>query len=361
MLLEPWLQAAHGSDLQRALSLYGGKAEEWLDLSSAVSPFSWVCERAQPNPGDSESRWLSADALHHLPAPAASLDAALRDYYGETGLLVAGSQQAIRALPQCFAAAQVWLLRGSYGEHLSSWQQQGHTTVEKTAAEIRQAFSQSSSSASSRGSRASLPQLLILVNPGNPGAEYFTPDELRQWAEQLAKKQGWLICDEAFMDASTECSLLGAQRPVNAIVLRSLGKFFGLAGLRAGFVFASEKVLATLASRIGPWAVNGVAMQLLPAILRDTDWQRQQCLRLQELRQRMRALCAHLPQVGDTPLFITLESPQAALWQQQLAGKQIWTRLFMQQQRLRLGWPDSEAGWQRLEKALMNLAHDGKE
>lgn len=360
MLLEPWQQAAHGSDLQRALSDHGGNADEWLDLSSAVSPYSWLVERAEQE-RDASRALFAADSWHHLPAQPAELDSAVRSYYGESGLLVAGSQQAIRALPQCFAAAQVWLLQGSYGEHVCSWQQQGHATTEKTAAQIRQAFAQATSETVAQAGSESLPDILILVNPGNPGAEYFTQQELQQWAAQLSKKQGWLICDEAFMDASADLSLLAAERPANAIVLRSLGKFFGLAGIRAGFVFASEPVLATLGSRIGPWVVNGMAMQLLPAVLRDADWQQQQRGRLQALRERMQTLCAHLPRVGDTPMFITLESPQVAAWQQQLAAQKIWTRLFAQQQRLRLGWPASEAGWQRLDNALKNLAHDGKE
>ncbi|WP_430461779.1 threonine-phosphate decarboxylase [Thalassolituus sp. LLYu03] len=328
-------QALHGANLHEAIARFGGCVSDWLDLSSAVSPYSWLDECGTE---------LPLASAHHLPAADDAFAAAQRAYYGRTGLALAGSQEAIRLLPGCFAPADVWVLKGTYGEHALRWSMAGHQVQELSETAIR-----------ARISAGDQPGCVVLVNPGNPGGERFAPAEILHWAEHMAG--GWLVVDETFIDLTPQQSLLAAldELPSNLIVLRSPGKFFGLAGLRAGFVFASQAVTAALAAHAGPWTLSGPAQHWVTQALNDRDWQQAQRERLATARQRMQALFSGWPVVAATDLFFTLESPDAARWHNALAGQKIWTRLFAQQQRLRLGLPATEADVRRLGQVLEAL------
>jgi len=246
----------HGADLQRAIKQFGGEAQQWLDLSSAVSPYCWWSERGQ-------GLSCPVSFIHELPGIQPELNRAIRTYYGHEGLLVPGSQRAIAELPGCFSRGKVWILAGTYGEHASCWKKAGHSVYEKTAADIRQAFN------AVANNNHELPDMLVLVNPGNPGGERSSAAELHGWSEQLKQRQAWLLCDEAFMDCTPDDSLLTQTLADNMLVLRSLGKFFGLAGLRIGVVFATADVLQNLASRLGPWPVAGHSLWLTQQALGD--------------------------------------------------------------------------------------------
>ena len=333
----------HGADLQRAIQQFGGETQQWLDLSSAVSPYSWWSDRGQK---------LSCPAqyVHDLPITPPELNRAVRAYYGHCGLLVPGSQRAIAELPGCFSRGHVWILAGTYGEHALCWKKAGHSVYEKTAADIRQAFN------AATANNCELPGMLVLVNPGNPGGERFSAAELRRWAEQLKQHQAWLLCDEAFMDCTPDDSLLTQTLADNVLVLRSLGKFFGLAGLRIGVVFATADVLQNLASRLGPWPVAGQSLWLAQQALSDHQWISQQRVRLKKNHQLMAQWLNGFVLAGKSDLFFTLEFSDVERVQTFLAERYIWSRCFKQQQLIRFGLVgDDDCKQQQLQQALNDL------
>jgi cobalamin biosynthetic protein CobC len=174
-------------------------------------------------------------------------------------------------------------------------------------------------------------------------------------ARQLHKRGGWLIVDEAFVDATPELSvtpLAGTPEAPNLIVLRSLGKFFGLAGVRVGFVFAAPELLRRMQEAMGPWAVSGPSREAARLALADTAWQAAARPQLQAAGERLRQLLAPLGEVKATALFATLSSPHSNELFDYLARRAILTRRFDQQPLLRCGLPADEAGWQRLATAL---------
>lgn len=310
----------HGADLQRAIKQFGGEPQQWLDLSSAVSPYCWWSERGQ-------GLSCPVSFIHELPGIQPELNRAIRTYYGHEGLLVPGSQRAIAELPGCFSRGNVWILAGTYGEHASCWKKAGHSVYEKTAADIRQAFN------AVTDNERELPGMLVLVNPGNPGGERFSAAELRRWAEQLQQhqRQGWLLCDEAFMDCTPDDSLLTQTLADNMLVLRSLGKFFGLAGLRIGVVFAAADVLQNLANRLGPWPVAGHSLWLTQQALSDESWIAQQRSRLKGNHALMAQWLNEFYLAGKSNLFFTLKFSDAEQVQNFLAERYIWSRCFKQQ------------------------------
>jgi cobalamin biosynthetic protein CobC len=199
--------------------------------------------------------------------------------------------------------------------------------------------------------------VLLLVNPNNPTGECFSCERLESWLERLARRGGWLVVDEAFMDATPEASLAPLAGRPGLVVLRSLGKFFGLAGARVGFVLALPELLAQLEERLGPWSVAAPARWVARHALADVAWQSaaRETLPLASLRLK-EVLTRHgLAPAGGTALFQWVPTSAAVPIQEHLAQQGIWVRRFESPSALRFGLPGGEETWQRLEAALENL------
>ena len=321
----------HGGRLREAAAHYQIPLENWLDLSTGINPEAW------PVPA------LSTDCWHRLPEADDGLEAAATEYYGNPNLLpVAGSQAAIQLLPKLLPRAVVACISPIYAEHPQAWAQAGHRLRFLQNALLPRALS------------AATPYVL-LCNPNNPTADRHPHAIAVDAAKQLKKRGGWLIVDEAFIDATPEDSLTplaGTADAPNLIVFRSLGKFFGLAGARVGFLFAAPDILAKLAEIMGPWAVAGPSREAAKLALRDRDWQTAQRPRLLAASQRLHDLLAPLGEVKSTALFAALTTPHSVELHEYLARQGILTRRFEQQPLLRFGLPANETGWQRLTNAL---------
>ena len=255
----------HGGDLISASSQYGIPVEEWLDLSTGINPVPY------PVPDISE-HWFQ-----QLPYQSAEFKAAVKNYYGAEGVAANGTQQLIELLPSVLPSVSqelpILLPDCGYQEHRYSWQQQKrelnyYPATDQIASEKRIEQQLNSGSA----------MHLLLINPNNPTGLKFTPEQIYSWAGQM-QQGAYLIVDEAFIDLSPEQSVLSdydrLQQLGNIIVLRSFGKFFGLAGVRLGFAFSNPKLQHKLQTKLGPWVVNGPAQALAIAALNDGDWQTQ--------------------------------------------------------------------------------------
>ncbi|NQD91633.1 threonine-phosphate decarboxylase, partial [Pseudomonas sp. CrR25] len=255
----------HGGRLRAAAQRHGIPLSDWLDLSTGIAPYAW------PLPAIPLTAWT------RLPESDDGLEVAARDYYGAAHVLpVAGSQAAIQALPRLRSRSRVGILAPAYAEHAAAWRREGHALCEIETASID----------------ASLAQLdvLLLINPNNPSGQRFAPAQLLAWHAQLAARDGWLLVDEAFIDCTPQSSLAGHSELPGLIVLRSFGKFFGLAGIRLGFVLAEQRLLNRLNQLLGPWAVSGPARALATALLRDYSGQQAQRQRLLVDGERLSAL-----------------------------------------------------------------------
>ena len=319
----------HGGRLRRAARQYGIAETEWLDLSTGINPCGW------PVPAVPDEVW------QRLPQDDDELLAAAQSYYGTKDLLaVAGSQAAIQALPLLRPATQVALLATSYAEHAHAWQRSGHDITAVQPGEILKANTDT--------------QVTVIVNPNNPSGKLFSREELLGLHAQLAARGGWLVVDEAFMDATPEYSLASSCPLPGLIVLCSLGKFFGLAGARVGFVLAEEAVLQPLAELLGPWTIAAPSRYVAAQALRDADWQRTTrdilTLASQRLAELLRA--SGLAPSGGCMLFQWACCEDAKHIHEQLARQGILTRLYDSPHSLRFGLPRDEAQWQRLADSL---------
>jgi len=319
----------HGGNLRDAARAFGRPAAEWIDLSTGINPH-WY-----PAPQ------LPGNAWHRLPETDPELALAAADYYDAPLMLaVAGTQAAIQALPRLRAPSRVVVAAPSYAEHAHHWASHGHTMRQIPYAELDAAVDGC--------------DVMVVVNPNNPTGATIAPERLLEWAGRLAARGGWLLVDEAFGDTTPHASVARHSDRPGLIVLRSVGKFFGLAGVRLGFVAAQPALLEALADLLGPWAVSGPAQEIALGALRDRAWQDAMRGRLQEEGERLhQLLAARGIAANGAALFQWWPEARAEDFWRHMAERGIWVRLFTQAARgIRLGLPPDEASWQRLATAL---------
>jgi len=325
----------HGGRLRKAALEYGIAEADWLDLSSGLAPWPF------PVPDIPSRAWA------RLPETDDGLEQAACEYYGAGQVLpVAGSQMAIQLLPRLRRVGKVGVLSPCYAEHAEAWRRNGYIVREVLEEEV-DFFLDSL-------------DVLVVVNPNNPTGLSLTPSRLLGWHSRLAQRGGWLVVDEAFMDNTPQLSLAPCAHQVGLIVLRSFGKFFGLAGVRLGFVLAERKLLKLLAEQIGPWAVSGPTRVVGQVCLQDTEGQARQRALTEQASERLALLLeAHgfKPQ-GGCALFQWLMTDRAEALHEFMARRGILLRLFTHNSSLRFGLPGEEADWVRLDQAFDAFAKE---
>ncbi len=323
----------HGGNLTLAMHRYGRPEGRWLDLSTGINPHGW------PVPPIPPELW------QHLPtAPDALEESACRHLGFPQVLAVAGTQAALQKLPSLRPRSRVAVQALSYAEHAACWEQQGHEVIRW-----------------SPGQDLSGVDVLVVVNPNNPTGHVQELHQLWLWHAQLSQHGGWLIVDEAFMDATPEDSMLASlpsfarkELPHGLIVLRGLGKFFGLAGARVGLVGANPVLLHSLEEALGPWPVSGPSRWLSNLALQDISWQESMRHRLHRESERLHTLLTRggFPPHGGTALFQWVVTSQGNALHDHLARHGIWVRHFAAAYGLRFGLPADEPSWQRLTDGL---------
>jgi cobalamin biosynthesis protein CobC len=320
----------HGGNLHEAAERYGIPYAQWLDLSTGINPHGY------PVPP------IPADAWRRLPDDGDDFAACAARYYGAPDathiLPVAGSQAAIRALPALLPRAQVGIAPLTYSEYAPAFERAGHEVVPLNV------------------SWETLPAALthvVVANPNNPTAEHLDAGKLLHWHAQLSARGGTLLIDEAFADTMPSASLAASTPRDGLIVLRSPGKFFGLAGVRAGFVLGTPALLDALRRSLGAWTVSGPARHAVKAALEDNLWQQQMRTRLDAESARLVGLLRAQGFVThSTPLFAWTNDARAAALHEALAQRGVWTRLFTASGSVRFGLPASDAEWTRFGKSL---------
>jgi cobalamin biosynthetic protein CobC len=323
----------HGGNINLARGRFPDAPQPWIDLSTGINPVPYPVGEIAP------SLWT------RLPEPAqlGALEAAARSAYsvGPSAEVVAapGTQALIQWLPRVLPARRVGILRFTYGEHEACWRTAGvDVTTVGTLAEVA-AF-----------------DIGVVVNPNNPDGWFIPRDVLAETARSMAQRGGQLIVDEAFMDVrAPQDSLIPSLPDAPAIVLRSFGKIYGLAGIRLGFAVAPSGSAAVLRGAIGPWAVSGPAIEVGRRALSDGAWLAETVARLQCQAGRLDRLlqAAAFEIAGGTPLFRLAARADAASWFERLGRAGILTRPFLTRPDwLRLGIPDAPEDWARLEAAL---------
>ncbi|MBI4275466.1 MAG: threonine-phosphate decarboxylase [Rhizobiales bacterium] len=323
----------HGGDLDAARRRFPDAPQPFIDLSTGINPHPYPLPK------------FSSDVFTRLPEPAAILGlcALAAKTYGvpDAGCVVAapGSQILLVQVASLVPSGRAAILGPTYGELARAAKVTGHEAKEVTRLEDMSDV-----------------DLAIIAHPNNPDGQVFARDRLLTLADTLRAHGGLLLVDEAFMDVGPAgASLAGDVARDNIVVLRSFGKFYGLAGLRLGFALAALPIAARLTAVLGPWAVSGPAIAAGEIALADTAWASSTRTALAKTAARLDQMLAAegLKVIGGTPLFRLVQSTSAAELFVHLGHAGIFVRAFSERPDwLRFGIPGGETDWQRLGAAI---------
>jgi cobalamin biosynthetic protein CobC len=326
----------HGGALDAAVARHGGRRADWLDLSTGINPVAY------PVPDVPAAVW---QALPDAKALQDCLDAA-RLYYrvpDAAGIVAApGTQAIIQRLGEAMLRGPVLIVGPTYGEYAAQFASAGHQ-IEMVG---------------TLDDCLEHPGHVVACHPNNPDGRLVVAGQVQALLRQKAE-HGWqVVVDEAFSDCAPERSVIQMAGAANLIILKSFGKFFGLAGLRLGFMIGPRATVDQMARTLGPWAVSGPALSIGAAALSDSDWITATRARLARDRLRLGSMLvdAGLTLIGATDLFVLVSHRKAAQIEVELARRHILVRGFdVYPDRLRFGLPADDRGFARLAAALTSV------
>lgn len=332
MTQQPAAPIAHGGALSEAIAKYGGTASEWLDLSTGISPFSL------PLPE------ISADNWRRLPEQSEVrrvCELAMRHYGGSVvPIAVPGTQAAIQLLPFLTPnASEVAIVSPTYGEYEQAYRRMDMEVDPIDALD---------------GATVTRASVAVLANPNNPDGRETPRDDIFGFVR--AQRHRLVIIDEAFADMRQDLTMVGAAgMEPNLMVMRSFGKFFGLAGLRLGFVFAEPALAKILSDRLGPWAVSGPALAIAAHAFSRLDLINELRGKLDKAHTMTRSALkmASVKIVGETSLFFYCDVGDGAAVRDLMASHKLLVRAFDHSpSRIRIGLVPDELSAVRLRETL---------
>lgn len=308
----------HGGGLDAAIAKYGGARCDWLDLSTGINPIPY------PLPEIPDHFWYT------LPDSGAQADLlnAARNFWNvpQSADIIAtsGVSQLIALLPTLLPAGRVEIIGPTYNEHAAAFRANGWDVGE--AGSVR-----------------------VVVHPNNPDGR------THDITISDVQKSALTIIDESFCDIIPSQTLIALAKQPNVIILKGLGKFWGLAGMRLGFAIASPNLIQRIIDVVGPWAISGPAQYIGRAALMDTTWVTDTRERLAIDARRLDTLMSQhaAKPLGGTDLFRLYYVNNASNYQRKLAEKMVWSRCFPYSKTwLRLGLPGTHEHWNQLIDAL---------
>ena len=315
----------HGGDLSAIRNRYPRAPEPWIDLSTGINPVPYPVTHF---PTEIWSR-LPTRQQEKALLEAAALRYGVRD--PATIVAAPGTQSLIQLLPRLVPKSRVAVVGPTYEEHEVCWTRQGHAV--EVGASLGKAMSA---------------EVVVVVNPDNPTGRLLPGTALRRFG-------GLLVVDEAFVDLLPSDASLTPDLPDNAIVLRSFGKTYGLAGVRLGFAIAEKAIAARIRDELGPWPVSGPALEIGRQALADQAWLEAATSRLADDRRKLDVLLvsAGFVILGGTTLFCLAHHQNAAELVERLGRGGIHVRRFDREPHwLRFGLPADDGAFKRVEAAL---------
>jgi cobalamin biosynthesis protein CobC len=330
---QPLAPLAHGGNVAAARQKFPDAPVPFIDLSTGINPYPYPLPVIPP------------DCFFRLPDRAAirRLAKTAGQSYGTPSedcvVPAPGTQILLPQVAMLVTPGRAAILGPTYAEHFRAAVLVGHHA--KEVIDVDQLRSA---------------DLAIIVNPNNPDGRIIPKTEILDIARDLRQHNGILVIDEAFADvAPSGVSVVGDIDCGNIVVLRSFGKFFGLAGLRLGFALAAPNLANRLDLMLGPWAVAGPTIFVGEKALADASWKSRMLTYLAAAAQRLDLLLANsgLEIVGGTSLYRLTRSSEAHELFKHLGRAGILVRPYVENPSwLRWGLPPTEAAWQRLSVAL---------
>ena len=259
----------HGGNLREAQERYGLKKEEIVDFSSSINPlgFPKSVGKIISSHLDDIARYPDPDCKDLKTALAGRLNIS-----ADNLLIGNGSMDLIFSLSFALKPKRALIPIPSFSEYETAARLAGAKRIFiKTHEENDFAVN-----VTEIVKRLDSADLLFICNPNNPTGFLWDKEAIRFLADKCEKKGVFLVIDEAFMDFVEEksASSMASDRPYkkHVLVLRSLTKFFALAGLRIGYLAGDKKLLNRISSYQPAWSVNALAQTAACEIIKDAEF-----------------------------------------------------------------------------------------
>lgn len=308
----------HGGRIDAAIAEFGGSYDDWIDLSTGINPDPY------PLPKIDTRYWTNLPDDLQIKG----LEDAARSFWrvpdGAEIVATPGASAAIACLPKLIAGISVHIPKPTYNEHAAAFSSNGWASRKDA-------------------------DTLVVVNPNNPDGKIWNKVDV------TAKH---CIIDESFCDVVPDASLIELSRSLDHVILKSFGKFWGLAGLRLGFAICLPEFATKLRNGLGPWPVSGPACQIGTHALLDEQWAIETRIKLAHSSDRLDEMLtgAGFEIVGGTSLFRLVSTNNARDAFNHLASNSILTRIFPYSDKwIRFGLPNGEENWARIDQALKSM------
>ncbi|MBN2908919.1 threonine-phosphate decarboxylase [Polycladomyces sp. WAk] len=320
----------HGGDRVTASELFGRDPHSFLDFSANIVPFG-----PPPSVKRALTEMMEMEGLPVItqyPDPRSRrLKALLAERHNLTPTRIAlgnGAAELIELILDVVQPSTVGIVYPAFSAYTSS--------AKKRNIEIVPLYGEEESHFLPPVERlcelVRKTDLIFLGYPNNPTGLRIAFNELKQVAEEAVRCQTVLVVDEAFLDFIPDgesMSLIGRiESHPSVILLRSLTKFYALAGIRLGYAVASPKWVKRLEQRQIPWSVNAVAQVLGEAALQDQEYEQKVRDWVQKARMSLRMRLSRIPELKVYPsetnyLLVRLEREgKTASWLQEHLGRQ---------------------------------------
>ena len=326
--------AHHGGRLVEARSLFPEAEQPWVDLSTGINRRSYPAPRAT-----SLARCTLPEPMELIQLEETAAEA-FEVADPERVVAVAGTELALRLLPHALDLNEAAVLGPTYSSHADAWERARSNVLGVTESTLNSCLDR--------------PLALTVVNPNNPDGRVLSHDRLLELHECVGNHGGVLIVDEAFADtdpSNSVSAIAGGSRASRMIVLRSFGKFYGLAGVRLGFIIAAPAIARRVRTLMGEWPVSADALAAGRKAYADHAWSARMRVLLRRSASRLDAMLRHagFEIIGGTSLYRLVRSPDARLRFLRLLQAGVLVRPFDHDETLlRFGIPHGRAEWERL-------------
>jgi threonine-phosphate decarboxylase len=253
----------HGGDVYHLARTLGVEVKDLLDFSANINPLGFP-----PGLGQAVQGAL-AEIVHYPDRRVLGLRRDLAAYHGlspEAILVGNGSTELIYLLARSLASRQGLIVAPAFSEYEEALKAAGVPAAFHLSGEEHNFTLNGSLDPGGA-------ELVFLANPASPSGALLPRERLLAVLAALDKAGVHVLLDEAFVDFVEEASLKTyLPRFPRLLILRSFTKFFGIPGMRLGYVLAAPALIARLAAVQEPWSVGTLAQASGRACLADREF-----------------------------------------------------------------------------------------
>ncbi|MEE9543301.1 MAG: threonine-phosphate decarboxylase CobD [Thermodesulfobacteriota bacterium] len=262
------MKVPHGGNIWAVAKLCGLHAKDMIDFSANVTPLGL-------SPTAKERIKDSIDLLSNYPDPSADeLIDCLSAYHGVDVEHIAvgnGSSELLYLIPRVLQPKRALIIEPAFGEYARSLELAG-CSVEKFQTLEAGSFRLDIDALIECLKEGEGFDILYMANPASPTGVLTSKAQMERILEACVVEGTTFIVDEAFCDFTEPGSMKSRVASSDQlVVMRSMTKFFGLAGLRLGLMMASERMVVEVSERKVPWSINTLAMAAGCGSLEDTS------------------------------------------------------------------------------------------